>query len=175
MNHTPRYFFSFSSQLLVLATVIFGITCAAADSKLASPNTHRQLAKVAASKIVGFNADISLSKQGVLDVNETIDMDFANQPRHGIYRFIPIRFHRGLGTYTTNIRVLSVTDASGTAYHFQKSDVGSDATIKIGEANRLVSGRQVYKVHYQVAKAVNFFNKEPELCLLYTSPSPRDS
>lgn len=163
MNHTPRYFFSFSRQMLVLATVISGITCAAADSKVAPPNTHRQLAKVAASKIVSFNADISLSKQGVLDVNETIDMDFANQPRHGIYRFIPIRFHRGLGTYTTNIRVLAVTDASGTAHHFQKSDVGSDATIKIGEANRLVSGRQVYKVHYQVAKAVNFFNKEPEL------------
>ncbi|CAN5125178.1 hypothetical protein BH10CYA1_BH10CYA1_35570 [soil metagenome] len=163
MNQMPRSISKLSGQMLVLATVLSGITCAAADSKIASTNAHHQAAKVAASKIVSFNADISLSKQGVLDVNEVIDMDFADQPRHGIYRFIPIRFHRGLGTYTTYIRVLSVTDASGMPHHYQKSDVGSDVTIKIGEANRLVSGRQVYKLHYQVAKAINFFNKEPEL------------
>ncbi len=163
MNQMPRYLSSSCSQSMVLATVILGITCAAADSKVTPTNAHHQAAKVATSKIVNFNADISLSKQGVLDVNETIDMDFANQPRHGIYRFIPIRFHRGLGTYTTIIRVLGVTDASGTPYHYQKSDVGSDITIKIGEPNRLVSGRQIYKLHYQVAKAINFFNNEPEL------------
>ncbi|MBS1956152.1 MAG: DUF2207 domain-containing protein [Cyanobacteria bacterium SZAS-4] len=161
MNQMPRYSFSFSSRLLVLVTVMFGITCAAADSRAGT--VRHSAANVAASKIVSFNADISLSKQGVLDVNETIDMDFANQPRHGIYRFIPIRFHRDLGTYTTFIRVLGVTDASGTPYHFQKSDIGSDVTIKIGEANRVVSGRHVYKVHYQVARAINFFDKEPEL------------
>lgn len=163
MNQKTRYFFSLSNQLLVLATVIFGITCVAADSKVAPTNVHHQVAKVASSRIVTFNADISLSKQGLLDVNETIDMDFANVPKHGIYRFIPIRFHRDLGTYTTNIRVLGVTDAGGTPYHFQKSDVGSDVTIKIGEANRLVSGRHIYKLHYQVARAINFFDKEPEL------------
>jgi len=164
MNQMPRYILTFPRQILVLAPVIFGITCAAADSKIPTVGAHHhQPAKVAASKIVSFNADISLSKQGVLDVNETIDMDFANQPRHGIYRFIPVRFHRALGTYTTYIRVLSVTDASGMPYHFQKSDIGSDVTIKIGEANRLVSGRQLYKLHYQVAKAINFFDQEPEL------------
>lgn len=163
MNQPRRYFAIFSYQLLVLSTVIFGITCAAADSKVAPTTSHHQTAKAAASKIVSFNADISLSKQGLLDVNETIDMDFVNQPKHGIYRFMPIRFHRGLGTYTTNVRVLAVTDASGTARHYQKSEVGSDVIIKIGEPNRLVSGHQIYKLHYQVARAINFFNKEPEL------------
>ncbi|HEY9731248.1 MAG TPA: DUF2207 domain-containing protein [Drouetiella sp.] len=163
MNQTPKNLSGLWRQLLVLVVVVSGITCAAADSKVAHSSAHNRSLKAPASKIVSFNADIVLSKQGVLDVNETIDMDFAKQQKHGIFRFMPVKFHRDLGTYTTFVRVLSVTDASGQSYHFQKSDAGSDITIKIGDANKLVSGRQTYKLHYQVARAINFFNNEPEL------------
>jgi uncharacterized membrane protein len=163
MNQMCQKLFGFSRQTLVLSLAVFGITCASVDSKVAQSTFHNQSIRVPASKIVSFNSDVVLSKQGVLDINETIDMDFAKQQKHGIFRFMPVKFHRDLGTYTTFVRVLSVTDASGQPYHFQKTDAGSDITIKIGDANKLVSGRQIYKLHYQVARAINFFNNEPEL------------
>ncbi len=163
MNLTPRHLIKFSRQTLALAVAVFGITCLVADSRIPPSTGHHSSLKSSASKIVSFDADISLSKDGILDVTENIDMDFANQQRHGIFRFIPVTFHRDLGTYTTFIRLLSVTDASGRPYRFNKADVGNDITIKIGDPKKLVGGRQTYKVHYQVARAVNFFGNEPEL------------
>jgi len=168
MNPTRKFFSRSFCQTLVLAGAIFGITCAFAEAKVATSDLRHQpvkapAAKVPTAKMISFDADIALSKQGVLDITETIDMDYANQPRHGIFRFIPVKFHRALGTYTTFIRVLSVADEKGVPYHFQKTDAGSDVTIKIGDAGTLITGRHVYKVHYQVARAVNFFGNEPEL------------
>lgn len=168
MNPTRKNFSRSFCRTLLLASAIFGATCLASEAKVATSDLRQQAVKATsvkapAAKMISFDADIALSKQGVLDVTETIDMDFANQPRHGIFRFIPVKFHRALGTYTTFVRVLSVADPNGVPYHFQKADAGSDITIKIGDANQLITGRHVYKVHYQVARAVNFFGNEPEL------------
>jgi uncharacterized membrane protein len=162
MNNSCRNVISLSNQILVLFTVIIGITCSATQAKVVPAVVHHSSSSNA-SKIVSFTSDMILSKQGLLDVNETIDIDFAQTPRHGIYRFVPIRFHRGAGIYTTHLRMLSVTDAIGQPYHYQSSNIGSDLTVKIGESNRVVIGRQTYKLHYQVTKAINFFQKEPEL------------
>ena len=163
MTNMPRKSLTLSIQILVLVTAIFGITSSMAMARVAIPTQHHASTKTAQSKILSFKSEMNLSKQGLLDVNETIDMDFAQSPRHGIYRFIPIRFHRGAGTYTTYLRLLSVTDANGHPYKYKRSDIGSDVTVQIGDSKTLVTGHQIYKLHYEVAKAINFFDKAPEL------------
>lgn len=146
----------------MLAAFASGITFAAASAKVTS-QPHHPTVKAQAGKIASFDADITLTKQGLLDVTEKIDMDFGQTQRHGIYRFVPVRYHRGAGVYTTYLRMLSITDEHGAPYPYKRNDDGHDVVFKIGDSNKLLTGHHQYRLHYQVAKAINFFNKEPEL------------
>src|SRR5579871_5227632 len=66
-----------------------------------------------ADTIDSFESDIYVTPKGVLDVNETITIDFGKVQRHGIYRFIPITYERGHGVYNTPLKLLDVTDRRG--------------------------------------------------------------
>jgi len=110
-----------------------------------------------------FETDMILSKDGLLTVKETIQMDFASVQRHGIRRFIPISYHRGPGKYNLLFKLVDVTDANGLPLH---TDVARDAdniVLKIGDEKTLVSGQNTYKIDYRVQKEINFFSGAPEL------------
>jgi uncharacterized membrane protein YgcG len=113
-----------------------------------------------------FDAQITIQSDGRLVVNETIDVDFGALERHGIFRDIPVRYEwpseaRKLRVY--ELQVLSVSDASGRAVRFETSGNGSDIEIKIGDADRTVTGRQQYRITYVVQGALNGFPDHDEL------------
>jgi uncharacterized membrane protein YgcG len=111
-----------------------------------------------------FAADISIQPSGSLHIVETIDVDFALQQKHGIFRNIPFRYQWD----ETHVRVYrvtvgSVTDGGGRAVPYQVSAGGPNTVIKIGDAAVTVSGVQTYKITYDVGGAMNTFPDHDEL------------
>lgn len=116
-----------------------------------------------AERIRSFDAEVRLQKNTALDVVETIVMDFENAKRHGIIRNIPVRYDRYNNAYTVRLKVLRVDNDKGQRWDYETSRSGRDLTIKIGDANKTLSGVQTYRIHYRVRRAVNFFKGAPEV------------
>jgi len=113
-----------------------------------------------------FDAQIVIQADGRLVVNETIDVDFGTSEHHGIFRDIPVKYAwpnapRKQRVY--ELQVLSVSDASGRAWRFETYGNGSNVEIKIGDADRTVTGRQQYRIAYVVHGALNGFPDHDEL------------
>jgi hypothetical protein len=97
-------------------------------------------------------------------------VDFGPLERHGIYREIPVRYRRvvrpGLpfdaGKVSVDLDVLGVTDASGRKLP-TKITRGDRVRIRIGDANELVTGKQVYVIHYKLGSGLGFFEDHDEL------------
>lgn len=116
--------------------------------------------------ITSFDAQITIQSDGRLVVNETIDVDFRALQKHGIFRHIPVRYawpneQRKQRVY--QLQVLSVTDASGRAWRFETSGRGANVEIKIGDADRTVTGRQQYRIAYVAQGVLNGFPDHDEL------------
>ncbi|RYG73934.1 DUF2207 domain-containing protein [bacterium] len=115
-----------------------------------------------AEVIRSFHSEIRAATDTSLDVTETIQMDFENSPRHGIFRIIPVVYDRNGGYYSIYLDVLSITDEKGNDYEYTSSHQGRDLNLKIGDPDRTFTGLHTYKLRYHVRRAVNFFGGEPE-------------
>ena len=111
-----------------------------------------------------FGADITITKDGSLHIVEAIDANFGGLQKHGIFRTIPVRYKwddSHVRVYELQVR--SVTDSSGQRIRYETSDQGASKVIKIGDPDRTVSGRQTYRITYDVAGAMNAFPDHDEL------------
>ncbi len=115
-----------------------------------------------------FAADIEIQRDGTLNITESIDVDFLNlQDRHGIFRVIPVRYQweadpKMLRVYDVDVR--SVRDASGRSLTYETSEGGGpNFSIRIGDADRIVTGKQAYRISYTVRGALNAFPDHDEL------------
>ena len=93
-----------------------------------------------------YDVNIKVNENNTLNVEEHISVYF-NEPRHGIYRTIPLKnvITREDGTTSTNkarIRQISVNNKYSTSIE------NSDYVIKIGSANQTVTGLQEYTIKY---------------------------
>src|SRR5207237_10037136 len=86
------------------------------------------------------------------------------QPTPGLSRNAPVR-SRWDDTHlrVSRLGVRSVTDAAEKPIRFALSDSGGDKVIKIGDPDRTVSGRQTYRITYDVSGAMNAFVDHDEL------------
>jgi uncharacterized protein (TIGR04222 family) len=111
-----------------------------------------------------FASDITIQNDASLRIVEAIDVDFGAQQKHGIFRYIPVRYRwddTHLRVYRLEVR--SVTDAAEKPIRFALSDNGADKLIKIGDPDRLVSGPQRYRITYDVFGAMNAFADHDEV------------
>jgi len=114
-----------------------------------------------------FAADIEVQRDGTLLISEAIDVDFlALGDRHGIFRVIPVRYQwdadpKMVRIYDVDVR--SVRDASGRSLTHEAGDDGAYLRIRIGDADRTVSGKQTYRITYTVRGALNAFADHDEL------------
>jgi len=110
-----------------------------------------------------FHSDITIHQNSSFIVQETIDVKF-HRSRHGIYREIPFKYRDDFGKIMeTPMEVLSVTDGSGKAWKYQVKKMGHIVNIRIGHANKYVSGNQTYVITYKIENAILFFNDHDEL------------
>lgn len=110
-----------------------------------------------------FHSDITINEDSSFTVIENIDIGF-HSPRHGIYREIPFKYTDELGkTIKTPINIMSVTDKSGKGWKYRVKKTGNVINIRIGDADKYVSGNQEYVITYKVENAILFFNDHDEL------------
>lgn len=137
-----------ASALVLSAAALFA-TPAAAD--------------LGAYVIRSFDTRITVEPNSDVAVEERIEVEFS-EPRHGIYRTIPIRYSDPRGyAYSLDLRLQSVTDESGAAHGAKVTDEGRYRKIRIGDPDRTVDGRVVYVIRYRVRDALGRFPEHDEI------------
>lgn len=114
--------------------------------------------------IRNFNSRITISQDGTIDVVETIHYDFGGQQRHGIIREIPkTKFNQEGKEFILGFELLSVMGGNGEPLTFRDESVKRKFTVRIGDADRYVTGQRTYKIHYRVSGALTYFSNHDEL------------
>lgn len=113
--------------------------------------------------INSFHSDINIAPDSSLTVVEDIHVDFGSLQKHGIFRTIPTRyrFDDSHDRYY-NLTVKSVTDGSKPIPYTTSIDPAGE-TLKIGNPNYLVTGKNRYVISYQIAGVMNAFPDHSEL------------
>jgi uncharacterized membrane protein len=112
-----------------------------------------------------FAAVLSVDRDGVLHVVETIDYDFGANEKHGIYRYIPVRYPWVDDKYERVYKMsnIQVTGSPGTPTKVKVEDQGRNKTVRIGDEDRTISGKHRYTISYDVRGSLNGFEDHDEL------------
>ena len=113
--------------------------------------------------ITSFHSDIVIAPDSTLTVTEGLEVDFGSLQKHGIFRTIPLRYrydNQRDRYYLLDVK--SVTDGSR-PLPYETSVSNDNEVIKIGDPNRLVSGKQRYIIQYTVSGVLNSFAEHDEL------------
>jgi uncharacterized protein (TIGR04222 family) len=113
-----------------------------------------------------YDVAIEIRADGSVNVVETIDYDFGSTTdHHGIFRDIPTRLaYDDRYDRVYPLDVVSVTATAGASAAHAIEDAGGGLTrIRIGDADRTVSGRVTYTIEYVVRGALNGFRDHDEL------------
>jgi uncharacterized membrane protein len=119
-------------------------------------------ATVRAEETRSFSTELRLAADSGLSVVETIVHDFGARDAHGIFRTIPVKYDRDKSTYTISVHVTSAT-MDGVSTPVKTTSEGRDVKIRLGNADRTMSGVHTWRIAYTVRRAINYFDNEPEL------------
>lgn len=109
-----------------------------------------------------MHADIVIQADASIVVTETIVADFST-PHHGIYRVIPFAYTTTSGDYALIPIVISQVKQDGHEATFSQSNDQAYITVKIGDADTLITGQHTYTIRYAADAAANFFSDHDEL------------
>jgi hypothetical protein len=76
----------------IVVTFFVSINCARADVALPEP----------VEKVLNFDSKITVGKDAKLSVEEKITYDFGTHHKHGIFRYIPVKYVDRSGAIDTN-------------------------------------------------------------------------
>jgi uncharacterized membrane protein len=117
----------------------------------------------ATEKIDNFETFIQINSDASLDIEERIDYNFGSLQKHGIFREIPIKYKARGGNYNLRISDIDVYDKENQKYNFEISYPGKYVKIKIGDADKYVTGEKTYIINYKIERAINYFDSYDEL------------
>jgi uncharacterized membrane protein YgcG len=100
-------------------------------------------------RIRHYDVDIAVQEDGTALVRETIDYDFGNNDRHGIFRNFPGYALEG------DQRVSDVRVRSASAPDDVELTDSGQAVIRVGNPDETVSGRHRYVLEYRITGAVS--------------------
>ncbi len=110
--------------------------------------------------IESYDTTINVSQNSVLDITEKIEVDFGRLQKHGIYRDIPLGYSDDYGqSYKLRFKLVSVTDSSGDNIDYEISG-WDEKSIKIGDADRTVSGEQTYTINYKIWRGIRYLDTD---------------
>lgn len=113
--------------------------------------------------IDNFNSYITVLKTGEVNIVETIDVNFNNLNKHGIYRDIPVVYTNSRSNKVyTDVKINSVyTDTDRASYSSYRS--GDFLELKIGNPNRAIYGKHSYVINYTVRGILRSYDDHDEL------------
>lgn len=108
-----------------------------------------------------FEARINIQKNGQIAVEEKISYDFGSLEKHGIFRDIPyVKTNQSGKRYRLDFSQFQVEDP----FAVSSKDEGNPLwEIKIGEANKTITGKKKYNISYLVKGALSHFSNHDEL------------
>ncbi len=113
--------------------------------------------------IDSFDSQITVEEAGTVSISETIAVDFANLSKHGIYRDIPVTYTNADGSYLyTKVEVQSLLQDGDTGTYTSTAYNGY-LQLKIGDANRTISGKHTYTITYRATGILKAFENFDEL------------
>lgn len=92
--------------------------------------------------------NVSISETGVVTFEEQINVDFLER-RRGIFRSIPYRYNVNGKDVKVHIKNLRAEN-----HKFKVTDSRGQKTIRIGDANIYLEGKENYVVKYEVSNAI---------------------
>jgi uncharacterized membrane protein len=122
--------------LFILATLFLSATIASAEEKIDS-----------------FDIQIVAHKDGTMTVTENIAYDFGEDERHGIFRTIPL-----ISKVGDLYRVIEVdfqdVKRDGESENYEVENMPKETEVKIGDADRQISGKHNYIIIYSVKNGI---------------------
>ncbi|MFA5986362.1 MAG: DUF2207 domain-containing protein [Parcubacteria group bacterium] len=119
---------------------------------------------VRAEEIKTYDVDMTINADATVDVAETIQYDYGTTQRHGIYRDVPVKYTNATNdNRTITLDHITVADQYGVPYTFVTARDGDNLQIKIGNADKFVTGMNTYVITYTVTGAINYFDDHDEL------------
>ena len=113
--------------------------------------------------IESFHTELDVLESSDLVVEERIEVRFL-EPRHGLYRTIPIRYTDPKGySYRLGFKLIGVTDDDGRPHGVNVRNRGRYIEVRIGSADRTVSGIVVYRLRYRIEDALGHFPEYDEI------------
>jgi len=112
--------------------------------------------------IDSFDVEVKINPDASFKVREKIQYDFGQAEKHGIFRDIPLKYQARGGNYNLRASGISVADEQGGRYNFTVSYPGDNLEIKIGDADKYVTGKKIYVINYAIKRAINYFETQDE-------------
>ncbi|MDP3997727.1 MAG: DUF2207 domain-containing protein [Candidatus Andersenbacteria bacterium] len=114
-------------------------------------------------RINSLDSDLTVQPDGVLAVTESIAVDFGLLSKHGIYRDLPVTYQEenGSKSYTRITDITVIQD--GTPAVVDTTSNGANLRIKIGDADRTISGKHDYVISYAVTGVLRAYEGFDEL------------
>lgn len=109
--------------------------------------------QVFAEVIHSYDVNITAHKDGSMGFVETINYDFENEDRHGIYRYIP--FYSRVGDLYRIIKIKNVKvlrDAQNE--NFTTNQTQEQIYFKIGDPDKTINGAHIYTIFYTVENGI---------------------
>lgn len=111
-----------------------------------------------------FKSDIQIQENGIIEVKETIIYDFINAERHGIFRTVPyIKENAEKKKFRMDVKIEGVKDDEGKDYNYTTTNEDGEITLKIGDADKTITGVHTYIITYTVSGALTYFSDHDEL------------
>jgi uncharacterized membrane protein len=115
--------------------------------------------------VSSYRERIDIQRDGSINVEETIDVDFAFEPHHGIFEYRQVRYDwpkddKYERVYKVSHVHVTATDISA---HNDISDQDRYKVFKIGDAKTTKTGRHTYVITYRVRGVLNGFSDHDEL------------
>lgn len=140
------------SFLFILSSKVF-----AQENPLSAP-------EISGEHIERFDSNIVINKNGTIDVQEHILYDFGSLERRGIFRNIPYTKRNGENKrFDLKFENFRVENGDGENYKFEKSTENEQIVLKIGDANKTITGQHLYIISYTVNGALGYFDNHDEL------------
>ncbi|MDD5463917.1 MAG: DUF2207 domain-containing protein [Candidatus Moranbacteria bacterium] len=117
---------------------------------------------VNAEEISFFDTRITINKDASVLISEIIAYDFGQKQSHGIFRDIPVEYNARGGKYAVRVTDVVVIDEKGAIIQFEKTRVGKNLHLKIGDPNSTLSGKKVYVIKYKISRVINYFSDHDE-------------
>ncbi len=114
---------------------------------------------MAAEVIERFESDISVLDNGSLKIVETIEYDFGEAEKHGVFRYIPYAHTEPASAWYLSREVaVEYGDIlrNGEVEPYEVTDEGGYAKVRIGDPDQTVSGKHTYRIEYTLRGALMY-------------------